>query len=322
MNSTKYEAWEQYGDYAYEDDSREAHRRRRGRDRSPEARRRRRREAKRMAQMSDRVETFVPTYVQNLDPQHHERQWVIDSVAPFYGNSQISDVLRLVKGGKEANVYLCQAHPRTGHDLLAAKLYRPRMLRHLKNNALYIEGRFLRDEQGKLLLGSREARAMASKTRFGQQLDLAAWIVHEYEIQSQLYEAGGDVPRPVAFGGNTILMEYLGGPVLPAPLLEEVTLMPKEAQPLFERLLYNVELMLTHHLVHADLSAYNVLYWEGAVTIIDFPQVVDARTNPNAFALLKRDVQRVCDYFAGYGVEADAQGLAGDLWERYMRAEL
>ena len=322
MNGSKYDAWEQYEDYAYEDNSREARRHRRGRDHSPTARRRRRHEAKRMAQMSDRVESFVPTYVQNLDPQHHERQWVIDSVAPFYSNSQISDVLRLVKGGKEANVYLCQAHPRTGHDLLAAKLYRPRMLRHLKNNALYKEGRFLRDEQGKLLLGSREARAMASKTRFGQQLDLAAWIVHEYEIQSQLYEAGADVPRPVAYGGNTILMEYLGGAVLPAPLLDEITLAPEAAQPLFERLLYNVELMLAHHLVHADLSAYNILYWEGELTIIDFPQVVDARTNPNAFSLLQRDMQRVYDYFAGYGVQADARGLAHTLWERYMRAEL
>ena len=275
-----------------------------------------------MAKMSHHVEYFVPTYVKNLDPQHYERQWVIDSVTPFYSNGQIGDVLRLVKGGKEANVYLCQAHPRTGLDLVAAKLYRPRILRHLKNNALYKEGRFLRDEQGKLLLGSREARAMANKTDFGQKLDLAAWIVHEYEIQSELYEAGADVPRPIAYGGNTILMEYFGGPVLPAPLLDEVKLAPEEAQPLFERLLHNVELMLAHHLVHADLSAYNVLYWEGAVTIIDFPQVVDARTNPNAYPLLERDVQRVCDYFESYGVAADPPALARELWARYMRAEL
>jgi catechol 2,3-dioxygenase-like lactoylglutathione lyase family enzyme len=46
---------------------------------------------------------------------------------------QILDVLRRVKGGKEANVYCCRTHPSTGVDLLAAKLYRPRMFRNLRS---------------------------------------------------------------------------------------------------------------------------------------------------------------------------------------------
>ena len=76
--------------------------------------------------------------------------------------------------------------------------------------------------------------------------------------------------------------------------------------------------MLEHHLVHGDLSAYNILYWEGQITIIDFPQLVEARNNPHAFMLLERDVRRVCDYFASYGVESDPMKLAVDLWEPYM----
>ena len=48
-----------------------------------------------------------------------------------------------------------------------------------------------------------------------------------------------------------------------------------EAQALFERLLQNLEIMLGCQRVHADLSAYNVLYWEGQLKIIDFPQAVD-----------------------------------------------
>jgi len=31
-----------------------------------------------------------------------------------------------------------------------------------------------------------------------------------------------------------------------------------------------------------------------------------------------RDIERVCRYFARYGVEADAQALASDLWRRYL----
>lgn len=318
----KYDFYEKYEEYRYVDNSRSARRRRQGKDPSPEARRYRRQKAKRMRQMSDQMENFVPTYARGMDPRHFERRWLIESLGGFYGNQQITDVLHLVKGGKEANVYCCQAHPDADLPLLAAKLYRPRILRHLKNNAIYKEGRMLRDADGKLILGSREARAMHKKTPFGKDLDLAAWIGHEFEAQSLLYEAGADVPQPVAHGGNAILMGYLGQEGMPAPMLQEVTLAQEEARPLFRRVMENVKLMLTHHLVHGDLSAYNILYWEGHIALIDFPQMVDARTNPNAFDLLERDVQRVCDYFASYDVQADATELAADLWHRYMRAEL
>lgn len=318
----QYNLADKYEDYRFEDDSRGAHRARRGKDPGEDARRYRRKKARRMREMSDRMEDFVPTYAANLDPKHHERRWLIESLGSFYGNSQISDVLRLVKGGKEANVYVCQANPKLGMSLLAAKLYRPRMLRHLKNNAVYKEGRQLRDADGKLILGSREARAMHKKTRFGKDLDLSAWIEHEYQVQCQLYEAGADVPQPVAHGGNTILMAYMGDEQLPAPTLQEITLAPQEAQPLFERIIRNVQLMLGLNQVHGDLSAYNVLYWQGQVTLIDFPQMVDARTNPNAFELLVRDVRRICDYFAAYDVQGDGPALATEMWERYMRAEL
>ncbi|MFW5942467.1 MAG: RIO1 family regulatory kinase/ATPase [Chloroflexota bacterium] len=318
----KYDAYERYEEYQYVDNSRQARRRRQGKDPSNSARRYRQKKARRMAQMSDRMEDFVPTYVANMAPEHHERQWLIDSLSSFYGNDQIRDVLRLVKGGKEANVYACRANPKLGMDLAAAKLYRPRMLRHLKNNAVYKEGRFLRDADGKLILGSREERAMAKKTRFGKDLDLAAWIGHEFEMQTLLFEAGADVPRPLAHGGNVILMAYVGEETMPAPTLHEVSLAPEEAQPLFERVMTNVEIMLRHHMVHADLSAYNILYWQGRITLIDFPQMVDARSNPNTLGLLLRDVERVCDYFAAYDIEADAAALADGLWRRYMNAEL
>lgn len=318
----QYDLADRYEEYHYEDNNRYAHRARRGRDPGDEARGYRRKKAQRMREMSDRMEDFVPTYAANLDPKHHERRWIIDSLSGFYANSQLTDVLRLVKGGKEANVYVCEAHPKLGKPLLAAKLYRPRMLRHLKNNAVYKEGRELRDADGKLILGSREARAMHKKTRFGKDLDLAAWIEHEFQVQSLLFEAGADVPEPVAHGGNVILMDYVGDARLPAPTLHEVELAPEEAQPLFERVMHNVQLMLKLNQIHADLSAYNILYWDGRITLIDFPQMVDARTNPNAYELLVRDVERICDYFAAYDVIADGAALATDMWERYMRAEI
>jgi RIO kinase 1 len=97
-----------------------------------------------------------------------------------------------------------------------------------------------------------------------------------------------------------------------------VSLPPAEVEPLFARVLQNVALWLAHHRVHADLSAFNILYWQGGVMVIDFPQAVDPRSNQNAWDLLQRDLRNVCRYFARYGIEADAAWLAGDLRRQYL----
>jgi RIO kinase 1 len=57
---------------------------------------------------------------------------------------------------------------------------------------------------------------------------------------------------------------------------------PDEVEPLFNEVLRKVEVLLKHHLLHGDLSAYDILYWEGKVILIDFPQPVDVRSNPDA----------------------------------------
>jgi len=273
---------------------------------------------KQIREMDDGIKEWVPSYAASLDPLHHERHWVITSVSPFYRDQMITDLTRLVKGGKEANVYVCTGHPATGHELIAAKLYRPRELRHLKNDAVYKAGRMLRGEDGKQLKGRRVKLALRKKTSFGKKLDIMWWINNEFRTQQLLYESGADVPEPFGHQGNTILMEYIGDANGPAPTLSEINLPPKEARPLFQRIMDNVALMLDNHFVHGDLSAYNILYWEGEITIIDFPQLVEARTNPHAFELLQRDITRVCDYFRKYGVETDPQQLTLDLWEPYM----
>jgi RIO kinase 1 len=274
-----------------------------------------------LTDVSDDINDFVPSYAAALDPLHHERQWLIDSVATFYRDNLITDVTRIVKGGKEANVYCCTAGPTTGLELIAAKLYRPRMLRHLRNDALYKEGRLLLDADGKEAKGDREARAIRKKTRFGMQLDILNWIMHEYNTHSALFKAGLDTPKPITHSGNAILMAYIGDGWSAAPTLNQVRLEKQEACRLFERIMDNIQLMLNNHFIHGDLSAYNILYWEGKGIIIDFPQLVDARKNQNAPFLLERDVRRVCQYFARCGVESDPGQLTEHLWRGYMAGD-
>jgi RIO kinase 1 len=272
-----------------------------------------------LTDFNDNVDSWIPSYAASLDPLHFERQWIIDSVGPFYRQNIVTDVVRLVKGGKEANVYACTAHPLTGLNMIAAKLYRPRTLRNLKNDAIYKAGRLLRDSQGKQLKkGRRERLAMVKKTSFGKKLDFSQWIGTEFRVQQLLYDVGVHVPKPIGYQNTTIIMEYIGDELGPAPALNEIRLPAEDASRLFKQVMDDVALMLDNHHIHGDLSAYNILYWNGRLTLIDFPQMVEARHNPYAFDLLKRDITRVCEYFAKYGVESDPVQLTLDLWEPYM----
>jgi RIO kinase 1 len=257
---------------------------------------------------------FAPSF----GASRHERRWIIDSLGGFHENHQIIDVVAQVKGGKEATVYCCSAGPAAGVDYLAAKVYRPRMFRNLSNDAAYREGKGPVDQQGKLLKRQRELRAVAGKTSFGLEVLHGSWLFNEYRTMTTLYEAGALVPKPYAFAENAILMEYLGEPFAPAPTLDQVRLPREEAQPIFDALMESVRIMLVNNRVHGDLSAYNVLYWEGQVRIIDFPQAVDPLYNPGAWQFFSRDVKRLCQYFAHCGIRADADELATRLWATHM----
>ncbi len=313
MNTTDF-----YEDYEEFDNGRSAHRQRGRSKTKPKQTERDEEIAHDVLAMDDGIDTWIPTYAKSLDPMHHERQWVINAVAHFYQENIITDVTRRVKGGKEANVYACVANPASGFDRLAAKLYRERMLRSLKNDAVYKVGRTIRDREGKQVRNSRERRAIINKSGYGQEADFMMWVGTEFSTQTLLYEAGADVPKPVAQHGHSILMEFIGNEYGAAPTLHETSLARDEAESLFQRVLDNVSLLLDHHLIHGDLSAYNILYWEGDIWLIDFPQAVEARSNPHAFDILQRDITRVCEYFARRGVDSDPQQIALDLWQPYV----
>ncbi len=244
-----------------------------------------------------------------------EEAWLLDSLVEIAEQEWISDVLRKVKGGKEASVYVCRPGAEIqGQDLVAAKIYRPRILRNLRNDGLYREGRGDLDDHGRRIVDTRKQHAMQKKTEFGRELLHQSWIAYEFTTMRVLHAAGADVPAPYVMSHNAIVMEYIGSLGMAAPALIEVQLDTDEAQSLFERTIRNIDLLLAHERIHGDLSAYNILYWEGEIRLIDFPQVVSPNINRHAFAIFRRDVHRVCEYFASQGVDCNPASLAEDLW--------
>jgi len=255
----------------------------------------------------------------------HERGWILDSLGGFYEQRWLDDVIRLVKGGKEANVYLCQTNESVkglNQPYLAAKVYRPRLFRSLKNDHLYREGRVNLDEDGREITNDGMQHAMRKKTEYGRELLHTSWIEHEVKTLQILQQAGADVPRVFASGNNAILMSYIGDKDLAAPVLHSVRLNAQEARRHFERVLHNIELMLRNQRIHGDLSAFNILYWQGEITLIDFPQAIDPLVNRNAFPIFERDVIRVCEYFARQGVKSNLRRLANDIWKAHHLKEI
>ena len=242
---------------------------------------------------------------------------LLQHLTPLIEEHLILEVVRPIKSGKEAVVFCCRAHPSLDRDLVAAKVYRPLETRSFKRDGVYQQGRSRGARPDARIL-----RALGNKTQHGRTHKFSAWISHELSTLQTLHAAGADVPDPIERVGPVILMEYIGDIENPAPVLVGVELTPEDAKRIYARILWNVDLFLTHHRVHADLSPYNMLFWNGAVTIIDFPQAVDPRYNDDALELLVRDLANTNAFFADKGIDVvDPREHALALWRKHVDSQ-
>lgn len=226
----------------------------------------------------------------------------------------ITEALYEVKSGKEATVFCCRAHPRTGESLAAVKVFRHRHHRTFDNEAAYRDGEYI---------ASRRARtALKNKSRFGREVQHGTWVSREAESMKLLHRAGAAVPRFLTGDSDAIVMQFFGDEEGAAPRLHQVRMDPETARTQLRIALGEIRLWLAHNLVHGDLSPYNILWWRERMTIIDFPQACDARLNRNAREFLFRDIERVAAYFRAQGAECDAHGEAEALWRDFEHARL
>jgi RIO kinase 1 len=244
----------------------------------------------------------------------HEQGWLLAALGGFYERGWIADILRMVKGGKEASVYQCASGQAVPAPSLAAKVFRPRQFRNLKKDHLYRLDREVLDENGNRIVDLGMLKAQRKRSVYGEQIRHQSWLAHEFQALKTLHAAGADVPQPYEMGENAILMGFIGDDLSAAPTLNTVRLPQRQVKPLFERVLHNVELMLANEMVHADLSAYNILYWNGEITLIDFPQVISPLRHHSAFQIFSRDITRLCEYFNSQGLRTHPAQLAADLW--------
>ena len=214
---------------------------------------------------------------------------VPESLAVLTAEGIIEEVMRPLRSGKEAQIYLVLS----GGEQRVAKIYKDAENRTFKQRSGYIEGRRVRN--------SRDQRAMGKHTSYGRAKDEDAWRSAEVEAIYRLRDAGVRVPEPFHFVDGVLIMELVtDASGNPAPRLGEVAMTAAEARAIFDRLLREVVRMLAAGLVHGDLSDFNVLMGADGPVLIDFPQSVDASRNQNARELLIRDVDNLTDFLGRF----------------------
>jgi len=243
------------------------------------------------------------------------------SVVDWPEGEPFEDVERgTLKSGKEAEIFLVERRfERSGPRLLAHKRYR---IRYPGKDQLRAEGfsnatSFRRDAAYRTgwNVDARSRRALASgnKSRHGQELAAKLWPVQEWAMLRRASAAGVSVPHPVEQTADGILMEYIGDEGRAAPKLAQAKLDADALASAWRQLLTNLRLLTGEGLVHADLSAYNLLWWEGRLVLIDLPQIVDLVGNPTGLDFLLRDCTNVCTWFRARGLDVDEHDLFGEL---------
>ena len=230
---------------------------------------------------------------------------------PLIDDGVIDEVIRSLKSGKEATVYLV----RSGTQVRCAKVYRDMAQRSFQKRAQYQEGRKVR--------GSRQSRAMSKSTRFGRREQEAAWKNAEVDALYQLVAANVRVPKPYGYFNDTLIMELVTDAAgEPAPRLGEVDLTPETAREYHGFLIRQIVRMLSIGLIHGDLSEFNVLVAPDGPVIIDLPQVVNAAGNNGALAMLERDVNNIRDTLGRFAPELLETQFAREMWALFEQGEL
>jgi RIO kinase 1 len=230
---------------------------------------------------------------------------------PLVEDGKVDRVLRQLKSGKEASVYVVAC----GDQVCCAKVYKEAGRRGFHKLAQYQEGRNTR--------GSRDARALGKRSRHSRDVQESAWKNAEVEALYRLAHAGVRVPRPHDVHDGVLLTELVvdrhGSP---APRLNEVAISAEQARQWHAFMMAQIVRMLCAGVIHGDLSDYNVLVDADGPVIIDLPQAVNAAGNNNAFAMLERDVNNMRATFAIAAPELLDTRYAEEIWQLYQSSEL
>ena len=197
----------------------------------------------------------------------------------------------VISTGKEANVFYAEGVYNGKEMPMAVKIYRIETSEfHKMDEYLFGDRRF-------------DVRRISKKEK------IYVWTEKEFKNLQRAFNAKVNVPMPVTYLKNVLIMEFIGKDEIPAPTLIELgnQITELDVENLFDSIIENVRKLYKAELVHADLSEYNIMYMDKPY-FIDMGQAV-LIDHPYAMRYLERDLRNIIRFFSKFGIKKDLDKL-------------
>lgn len=141
-----------------------------------------------------------------------------------------------------------------------------------------------------------------TKIKKGKRNIVFTWVQREYRNLLKARQANVNVPTPLTFFNNVLVLEFIGENGFIAPKLKDS--IPENLKEFFDKIILNMKKLYKAGLVHSDLSAFNILNCDETPVFIDFSQCA-ATQSSRANEFLERDIRNICRFFGKLGFKAD-----------------
>lgn len=132
------------------------------------------------------------------------------------------------------------------------------------------------------------------------------WVQREYRNLLKARKANVKVPTPIVFKNHVLVMEFIGNGNKTAPMLKDTT--PENPKKFFDEIIKNIRKLYKAGLVHADLSAFNILNSDDKPVLIDFSQCTSLQ-DQRAEEYLSRDIRNVANFFRKFNLKIDEEKI-------------
>ena len=144
----------------------------------------------------------------------------------------------------------------------------------------------------------------------GKRNTIFAWVQREFRNLIKARAANVSVPTPITFSNNVLVLEFIGDGGIIAPKLKDD--LPKKPKDFFEKIISNMKKLYKAGLVHADLSAFNILNYNERPVFIDFSQCTTLESS-GAKEYIDRDVRNICIFFRKLGLILDERQVKKEI---------
>ncbi|XP_033173646.1 serine/threonine-protein kinase RIO3 [Drosophila mauritiana] len=143
------------------------------------------------------------------------------------------------------------------------------------------------------------------KDRFSKQnhrVIINMWAEKEMHNLMRMQAIGLNVPDVVVLKKHVLVMRFIGDNHNAAPKLKDARLSDAELSCAYEEIVAAMHKLYNEaKLVHADMSEYNILWFEGKCWFIDVAQSVEPK-HPSALEFLMRDCGNIVNFFERRGL--------------------